>query len=326
MVKKILFLSLFSLTMTVFAFSQNRDWRMFRHELVFGAGTAQFLGDLGGGKGVGTHFVRDFDIQASRWSFNFGYGCKVSERFALRTSVYYGRVFGSDNYTPEYFRNGRGLAFRSPIIELNEVVEFSILRETYGNRYSGHGKTKKNTPNLYIYAGVGGFYFNPRGQYLPEKLDASGNPLCDANGNVIPDTDDENYGKWYSLRELGTEGQGYFSTRPKYRRVEMSFPVGFGMNYLITRNWGIGFDFGVRYTMTDYLDDVSTTYVSPDIFTDDVARWFSNRSSYVKDDGTIVREGPGGQRGESKYNDAFMFLMIKATYKITPNRKSRPKF
>jgi len=293
---------------TISLFSQTGDWRRYRHEFVFGAGTASFMGDLGGGKGVGTHFVKDFDIQANRWAFMAGYGYKLTDRFAIRTGIYYGRVYGSDEFTPEYARHGRNLYFRSPIIELSEVVEFSILRERMGHRYNiKRAKGKKPTPNLYIFAGLGGFYFNPRAQYLP--TDASGNP----------DESDPNYGKWYSLQPLGTEGQGVISTRQKYSRIQMSIPFGVGLNCMLTRSWGIGFDFGFRYTLTDYIDDVSSTYVDPAIFEDPIASYFSNpKSGY--------RVGPGEQRGDSNWNDAYMFLTIKATYKINSVHRGRSKF
>lgn len=318
--KRVAVLIIFLFVSTFLCVAQTGDWRRYRHELVFGAGTTSFMGDLGGGKGVGSHFVKDFDIQAGRWSFMAAYGYKLSSRFALRTGIYYGRVYGSDRYTPEYARNGRNLTFRSPIIELNEVVEFSILRETYGHRYNiRHARGKKPTPNLYIFAGLGGFYFNPRAQYLPVVKDDMGNAIVDAEGNTTPNTSDPNYGKWYSLQPLATEGQGYVATRKKYSRIQMSIPFGVGMNCLLNRSWGIGFDFGFRYTITDYIDDVSTTYVSPDIYESDVARYFSNPDSKYP-------VGAGEQRGDSNWNDAYMFLTVKVTYKLSSKRRGRAKF
>ncbi|MBQ4010051.1 MAG: hypothetical protein II604_05060, partial [Bacteroidales bacterium] len=227
--KRFSILTIFLMFATISLVAQTGDWRRYRHELVFGAGTAEFMGDLGGGKGVGTHFVKDFDIQAGRWAFMLGYGYKLTDRFALRTAIYYGRVFGNDEFTPEPARNGRNLSFRSPIIELSEVVEFSIIREKFGYRYnSKHARKLKATPNLYIFAGIGGFYFNPKAQYLP----------TDANGN--PDESNPDYGKWYSLQPLGTEGQGIVSTRQKYSRIQMSIPFGVGLNCMLTKSWGIG--------------------------------------------------------------------------------------
>ncbi len=292
--KRFSILTIFLMFATISLVAQTGDWRRYRHELVFGAGTAEFMGDLGGGKGVGTHFVKDFDIQAGRWAFMLGYGYKLTDRFALRTAIYYGRVFGNDEFTPEPARNGRNLSFRSPIIELSEVVEFSIIREKFGYRYnSKHARKLKATPNLYIFAGIGGFYFNPKAQYLD--------------------------GKWYSLQPLGTEGQGIVSTRPKYSRIQMSIPFGVGLNCMLTKSWGIGFDFGFRYTLTDYIDDVSSTYVDPDIFDDPIASYFSNPDSKYS-------VGAGEQRGDSNWNDAYMFLTIKVTYKLFSSRRGRSKF
>ncbi|MBO4874357.1 MAG: hypothetical protein J5542_03505 [Bacteroidales bacterium] len=319
--KRFSILTIFLMFATISLVAQTGDWRRYRHELVFGAGTAEFMGDLGGGKGVGTHFVKDFDIQAGRWAFMFGYGYKLTDRFALRTALYYGRVFGNDEFTPEPARNGRNLSFRSPIIELSEVVEFSIIREKFGYRYnSKHARKLKATPNLYIFAGVGGFYFNPRGQYLPVVKDGTtGLPVLDAEGNTTPDESDPDYGKWYSLQPFGTEGQGIVSTRQKYSRIQMSIPFGVGLNCMLTKSWGIGFDFGFRYTLTDYIDDVSSTYVDPDIFDDPMASYFSNPASKYN-------VGAGEQRGDSNWNDAYMFLTIKVTYKLFSSRRGRSKF
>jgi hypothetical protein len=301
--KRFSILMIFLTFATISLVAQTGDWRRYRHEFVFGAGTSAFMGDLGGGKGVGTHFVKDFDIQANRWAFMVGYGYKLSDRFALRTGIYYGRVSGNDELTPEYARNGRNLSFRSPIIELSEVVEFSILREKIGHRYNiKRAKGKRTMPNLYIFAGIGGFYFNPKAQYLPEDESA------------------DHYGEWYALQPLGTEGQGKVATRQKYSRVQLSIPFGIGMNYMLTKSWGIGFDFGFRYTLTDYIDDVSSTYVDPELFGDDeIARYFSNPKSKYKVDA-------GDQRGDSNWNDAYMFLTIKATYKLFAVHRGRSKF
>lgn len=120
--KKLFFLLFIFLLTTTLVVGQSNEWRRYRHELVFGAGTSEFMGDLGGGKGAGSHFVKDFDIQAGRWAFMAGYGYKLTDRFALRTGIYFGRVYGSDKYTAEYARNGRNISFRSPILDRKSVV------------------------------------------------------------------------------------------------------------------------------------------------------------------------------------------------------------
>lgn len=280
------------------SFSQfNVHWRKIRHEVFFGSGTTNFLGDLGGANTIGTHSIKDFDLKSSRWLFQAGYGYKIAEPLAVKASLFYGRLYGSDQFTLEYHRNSRNLHFRSPIIELSGTIEYSIVKERYGHRYDLRRiKGRGNLPNFYVFTGISGIYFNPKGQY----------------------TD----GKWYALQPLGTEGQGIIPTREKYSRLSIAIPVGIGMNYLVDRNIGVGFDFGFRYAFTDYMDDVSTTYVDPNIFSDPMAAYFSSGTA----DPAWSGVGPGQQRGQSKYNDSYMFLTLKVSYKLRPRLPGLPKF
>ncbi len=274
----------------------NVHWRKMRHEVIFGVGATNFLGDLGGAPGVGTHGVRDFNYESTRWLFGLGYRYKLAEEWAVRGSFFYGRLYGNDEFTENIHRNSRNLHFRSPIAELMLDFQYSILRERYGHRYDLRRiRGQKNMPNLYVFTGVSGIYFNPQAQ--------------DEDGN------------WIALQPLGTEGQGRVPTRQKYSLYSFAIPVGIGFNYIIDRNMGIGLEFGVRYAFTDYIDDVSTSYVHTDLFEDDEqARYFHDRSD----------EWPGSgvynQRGGNHRNDAYMFLTVNLTYKIRPHMPSLPKF
>jgi len=40
----------------------NIHWRKIRHEVSLGAGSTNFLGELGGANTIGSHFVKDFDF------------------------------------------------------------------------------------------------------------------------------------------------------------------------------------------------------------------------------------------------------------------------
>jgi hypothetical protein len=91
---------------------------------------------------------------------------------------------------------------------------------------------------------------------------------------------------------------------------------------MIDRNFGIGFEYGVRFTLSDYLDDVSTTYVDPSIFSDPMAAYFSSGTA----DPDWPGVGAGQQRGQNDYNDAFMVLTLKVTYKLRPRAPGMPKF
>jgi len=271
-------------------------WRKLREEVIFGVGASNFMGELGGADQIGTHYARDFEINYSRPVFSAGYRYKLSPRFSTKGLLSFGFLYGDDALTSEYHRNHRNLSFRSPILELGGHIEYHIIKEKFGHRYDlRRNRGRANTPSLYVFTGINGFWFNPKTKYQNE---------------------------WVALQPFGPEGQGRVDTREPYNRISWSVPVGFGMNFLIDRNWGIGFEYGVRYAMTDYIDDVSTTYVDPAIFGDDeVARALADRSY-----GDWPGSGAYQQRGNSNYNDSYMFLTLNLTYKLRPRGPGMPKF
>jgi hypothetical protein len=166
----------------------------------------------------------------------------------------------------------------------------------------------------YIFAGIGGFYYNPQayfdaenyqGTLLPEQLPASG---------------------WYNLRPLRTEGQGFFDTRDEYSQFSVAIPFGLGANFQITNNLAIGIQYGFRKTFTDYIDDVSKTYVDPAIYSlifeepsrIALAEYFANPSNNSLSKSVTA---PGQQRGNPYNTDAYMFGMITVYYKIPDFRR-----
>lgn len=295
--KFVVLLGIFAFTTLLVNAQYNVHWRKIRHEISFGAGSTNFLGELGGSNTIGSHFVKDFDFKSSRFIFQAGYGYKIAEQWAVKGTLFYGRLYGTDQLTEEPNRNSRNLSFRAPIIDFTATIDFSIIKERYGHRYDLRRiKGSANLPNLYVFTGVGAMWFNPKAQY----------------------TD----GEWYALQPLGTEGQGIIPTRDYYSRIAVTIPVGIGMNYIVDRNFGIGFEYGVKYAFTDYIDDVSNTYVDPSILTDPMAAYFSSGTAAADWPGV----GPGQQRGQNQFNDAFMYLTIRATYKLRPRNPGMPKF
>ena len=65
-----------------------------------------------------------------------------------------------------------------------------------------------------------------------------------------------------------------------YSKYQISIPFGLGFRYKIGYVWDLSFEIGWRYTFTDYLDDVSTTYVHRNDL-DGAARDLSDRSKEI---------------------------------------------
>lgn len=148
--------------------------------------------------------------------------------------------------------------------------------------------------NFYGVIGLGGLYFNPKAELNGQK---------------------------YALQPLTTEGI-------KYSRFTFVIPFGFGAKAKLTPFINMAIEAGWRKTFTDYIDDVSTTFVDNTWFTDPLARQLADRRPEI---GLPVLE-EGRKRGDPSNKDAYMLLSLKIEYYLPYqfsrnrlyNRKRRP--
>ena len=68
-------------------------------------------------------------------------------------------------------------------------------------------------------------------------------------------------GTKYYLKPLSTEGEGFIDGRNNYNLTQFAIPFGAGVKLSLSDNVNVGFELGYRKLFTDYIDDVSTTYV-----------------------------------------------------------------
>lgn len=306
MKKYILLLLLLALGVSQAEAQRKKTRFLDRSETVYGLGFSNFLGELGGRDMIGTNGIRDLEMILTRPSVHLGFRYRKNPVLSFKLNLHYARVAGRDTLTKEPFRRNRNLSFRSPIFETSLQAEISVLQlKSTKSRYVLRGVRGKNgiDLNVYLFVGVGGFYFNPKA-----KL-----------GN-----------KWWALQPLGTEGQGIAASRQPYRRVQACFPVGFGFRLpLSDKNWTIGFEYGMRITTTDYIDDVSTTYFSPTLIAQKygpVAAQLSNRSNPNAEGFIPGSAATGQQRGDPTDKDAYMIGTITLTYRLKSGRSVLPKF
>lgn len=270
----------------------GQKWKKERYELIFGVGTSHFFGDLGGGEGQGQPYVsfEDMDWEVTKPSFQLGFRYKIFHRLYYKLGVGYGQISGSDEFSENPARRQRNLSFKSDLYEVTNQFEFQIIKE---NRDDGgginYGSMFQNI-NLYVFGGVSGFYFNPKAEYQ---------------------------GEWYELQPLGTEGQGIGSNPPKYSLYQVAFPVGGGIKFYINKRWSIGVEIGGRFTLTDYIDDVSDSYYDNDAIRTtygDIAAELADRR--IAADGSDLFPVPSGTpyRGNPEYNDSYIFAFFNLTY------------
>jgi hypothetical protein len=100
------------------------------------------------------------------------------------------------------------------------------------------------------------------------------------------------------------------------------FPLGVGVKYNLNPKMNIGFEIVYRFTTTDYIDDVSSTYVGIDKFatlpdgSPSVAALLQDRSYET---GTPIGI-EGRQRGYSNQNDSYIFAEVMLSINLTSYR------
>lgn len=337
--KKIALLSLFSL-LCVYTFSQGTRWKRTRYELVGGIGVSNFFGDLGGGgSGLSYYkrFLGDVEISSTRPSILVGMRYKVTPSLSVRYNIIYGFLHGADKLSNDEGRKARNLSFYTHIVENDFIGEYSIIKESNSKRWSARQKRKirSYSLNLYLFGGIGGFYFDPRAKSTVD-------------------------GKYYRLRNIGTEGQtDPNSGKNKYLPVALCVPVGLGVKVGLNRLWDVGIEYGYRWTMTDYIDDVGGSYYdnaaiieanggagsaqgkAAGFFADNhIGETFEDnmQTGYEKDadknaiyaaaykSGDRIPYPSGTAYRSGSANDYYMFLMVTISYKLRTGRNGLPKF
>ena len=197
----------------------------------FGAGSSHYIGDLVPVAGLFT-----VGAQTTRWNVGVNFTRHLSPNFSANLGLNYIRIAGDDSYyspvgawDANFLRN---LHVRNDIKELSLVGMYEIGGNPENN-------LKRNAVSPYVYLGVTGLLHSPDAR-KQAGVDGAGNPvqspwLSDSNGSLL---DYKNEGVDYSL--LG-----------------ISIPFGVGFRYRITSSMDLGFDFGYRIALTDYLDDVT---------------------------------------------------------------------
>lgn len=281
--------------------SNAQRWSRFKNQFSVGIGATNFLGDLGGAtKGDGERF-RDFQFSVTRPALTINYKYQFTDRFKARLGFSLGWVYGDDALAGNEGRKSRNLNFRSPIVELAPMLEWYFLKDNKNKAYSIRGMKGQTFADLhgYLFGGIGLFYFNPQGQ--------------DANG------------KWVSLADLNTEGQGLPGGPSDYQQFSISFPIGFGFGYNIDKLWSIGFEYGMRVSLTDYIDDVSSNNYYQD---QDLLLASYGQKSLEMSDKRLSGRGntKTGRRGNPDNNDAYMFAFFTLTKKFKLRPGSRTRF
>ncbi len=233
------------------------------------------------------------DLQPNNPSFaSFGLTYGLVGRYHYRPSVSLkatamsGSFYATDRYARGSIRF-RNLESRTQFYELAATAEWNIMP---------YDIMEGNTTTPYFFAGVAGLYFNPQAR-----------PVLAEN-------------TWTNLRLLGTEGQTLEGGK-LYSPLQVAIPFGFGMKTAFGKRINVGIEAGMRYTFTDYLDDVSGYY--PDLAAlkaqNPMAAALSFRTPEVV--ASTIELPSGSKRGDAYKSDLYYYIGLNFTYNLADTKK-----
>ena len=265
----------------------------YTYELGASIGMMNCFTDLGGRKGNGKSFIKDINFRNTQFAGSIYFSGSYRYFISVRIEGTFGRVKASDNVlkrisTSSPYRYQRNLSFRSTI---NEMILVTEIHPIYFKRFKRGENLPRYSP--YLVAGIGYFSFNPKAK--------------------IKKT-------WVELKPLSTEGEGFseYPDRKPYKLKQVNFPLGLGVKYKVSPSINASVECVSRILNTDYLDDVSTTYVDKEIF----PRYFTgakllqvqqlNDRKHEIDPSltTAINE----QRGNPNRNDSYFTINFKLGY------------
>lgn len=210
----------------------------------------------------------------------------------LRGGIHYANVQATDKYQSNPANFTRNLSFATNIWELHAAAEYHFLGMD----------TRVFSP--YVFGGLAAFHYNPY------AFDATGTKVF--------------------LKPLSTEGQGIaeYPDRKPYNLIQMAVPFGLGVRMMVNDRIDIGAEFGYRKTFTDYIDDVSRSYIDPNLLLAQrgpKAVEMSYRTPELPNHTTDPYPVDLEKRGSPKYKDNYYFLGLTFSYRITGGDKFNDK-
>jgi opacity protein-like surface antigen len=173
---------------------------------------------------------KNFTLDQALFHMGLGVAYQLNDKWMLRSGITFAQLNAQDQYQKNELRRLRNLSFATNLWEFHAAGEYHFLG------------LNDRVFSPYVMLGAAVFNYNP---YAYTPVSAGGQKVF--------------------LRPLSTEGQGLtgFPDRKAYQLTQIAIPYGAGVQMKLTEQLTAGVEIGFRKTFSDYIDDVSTTYVDP---------------------------------------------------------------
>jgi hypothetical protein len=226
---------------------------------------------------------KEITLQNSKHVYTIGASYNITGHLSVRAELSITKLEGQDKDNDDDALKNRNLSFKTNLSETALMLEYDLFDlDNY-----------KFTP--YFFGGISSFKFNPY------TIDTVGEKLY--------------------LQPLSTEGQGLaqYPDRNNYKLSQFSIPFGAGIKYAVSDYVWIGAEFGTRKCFTDYLDDVSKTYVDQHILFHErgaTSVAYAYRGDEVKSNPSATYPAGGIQRGNPLLNDNYYFGEVRLSIRL----------
>lgn len=241
------------------------------------------VGILAGGSYYYGDIVNEWEPSTIKGSFGVFVRDHITDKIKLKFFGGYCKIGGADSNSSSPWQRNRNLDFHSDVWEGSVQIEYCFVSD------NNRGRRMKNRLIPYVFGGIGAFWFSPK-------------------------TYDRTTGTEVSLAPLITNGG------TKYSQYAVCVPFGFGIKYKITHAINFGFEGGMRYTSTSYLDDVdgNTKFLPANQYRNSNTIYWSDRSKEPRmDDGSTDISRPGRPRGKmGNINDMYFMYGLTVSYRI----------
>ena len=253
-------------------------------EIGFFGGGSYYIGEINR-----SHYAQQQPAAGIVYKKNF-----LNKRTSLRLNLMYNQIKAEDFKSGIGSQINRNLDFKNSIIEFGPVLEVNFFEYIPGQdnvEIGGYG-----TP--YFFFGASLIRTNPKAKF---RTDYDGD--------------------WLALQPLGTEGQETsFNPQKKYSRNQIVIPFGLGVKVNLSHHVCLAFEYGIRKTFTDYIDDVSGLYPDLDLLElerpEAVPFSENHKEEWVNDVDLNDYDYSGLQRGNSADKDWYMVSGIVLTYQF----------
>ncbi|MES2627607.1 MAG: DUF6089 family protein [Bacteroidota bacterium] len=214
-------------------------------------------------------------------AIGLSYRTTYQKRISWEQHLLVGTLNGADSLQSDPVMKNRNLSFRNRVAEVGTQLEINYFDYKMGS--------KRNFATPYLFFGFSLFYSNPEAQYQ---------------------------GKWYALRDIGTEGQK-LGTGQKYNLINFAVPLGIGFKVSIGTRISLAVFSGFRKTFTDHLDDVGGSYADVSQFKPEDQVFVDRSLRKQRPDGTNTGLDRGNSNTKDWYNFTGISLHIKTNRKLS---------